>query len=194
MKDSLRKIAAVGATIVLSSGVAFAGSAGNENTGYMSDNWSEVKSKNELRLENENKADISNHLKVRANSGGNEADYNTGSGEVDTGDADTSITITNRANRNETDIDSGSLMMNELSATNNTTGAHSMNTAKVRLENKMKIENENKANVRNCVDVKASTGYNSSSYNTGNGTVSTGNASSEVTIENELNSNSTSIN
>lgn len=78
-------------------------------------------------------------------------------------------------------------------ALNSQTGAESTNKAIVSVENKTNIENQNNANIQNNICAVASTGNNSASYNTGNGSVSTGNAGINIDVENQVNQNTANL-
>lgn len=61
-------------------------------------------------------------------------------------------------------------------AGNSTTGANSENESKIEVKREVSIKNSNSSSVTNTVSSWVNSGYNSTSYNTGNGTINTGDA------------------
>lgn len=193
MNTILKRFALAIPGLALLGGIALA-DVGNENTGYDSHNDASLEMENETELDVENDADIFNRIFGEVKTGWNEADKNTGDGSVDTGDASADVMVTNRANATEALINgccSGGL--GDIDIFNDTTGADSQNHAWVEVENKTEIDIDNDADVTNCIELKASTGGNSASKNTGNGSVSTGDASATVEVENTVNVNEVTV-
>lgn len=79
-------------------------------------------------------------------------------------------------------------------ATNDTTGANSTNTAVATSNVNCTVKQGNVLLVRNDIVVVSSTGGNEANKNTGNGTVDTGDASSDVSVSNSGNSNDATVN
>jgi len=77
---------------------------------------------------------------------------------------------------------------------NSTTGAQSRNNVEVEKETKIEIENSNRACVTNDVSVIANTGKNKANSNTGSVSIDTGNATADLEITNDINSNDTTVN
>ena len=67
---------------------------------------------------------------------------------------------------------------------NKSTGADSNNSAGVNVNNTTDILNENNANILNNINVEAISGENEANYNTGNGTINTGDIKSAVNLVN----------
>jgi len=140
-----------------------------------------------------NVANISNDVDADSDTGGNDANYNTGGAvAISTGDASTGVGISNTANTNtavvegccETDVDV------ELSGN----GYNSNNTANLTLVNSTDVFQENYAKIKNEVDADSDTGDNDANYNTGGPvSISTGDADTVVLIENTANANSARI-
>ena len=76
--------------------------AENNITGPDSTNVSTVNQNNQSSVENINNAAITNNITADANTGNNEAMYNTGAGIIETGDANTGVSLLNMANTNIT--------------------------------------------------------------------------------------------
>jgi len=74
----------------------------NSNTGPMSDNNASYSETSDTEVTNDNQAAISNNIIANADSGNNEASYNTGAGTIDTGDAKVGLNLVNMANTNVT--------------------------------------------------------------------------------------------
>lgn len=74
--------------------------AQNNATGPLSNNVSEIKLNSDTTLTNNNNADITNNIKISANTGSNDASKNTGPGIIETGDANAGLSLLNLANTN----------------------------------------------------------------------------------------------
>lgn len=200
-------------------------SAGNENTGADSTNNAGVNSGggplnspllgSSANISTDNKAKVNNDLVLSADSGNNNADYNTGNGNVKTGDADIVLTILNLINTTFVTMPDGNIAFlfkniygdqngniifdpktgesydlngARVSADNSNTGANSNNSAIINSNESTTIKNNNDATVGNNFDLKANTGNNSASYNTGNGNIKTGDANVSLNLMNLVNS------
>lgn len=146
--------------------------AGNSVTGAGSFNLAKALLGGSAKVENDNTACIANILTGESSTGGNSADYNTGTGKVESGDAMSQAMVLNQANVNDTSIDIGGSV--DLKASNEKTGADSKNISVASSDYKVLVENSNSANIFNNLHSYANSGQNSSSYNTGNADVSTG--------------------
>ncbi len=162
----------------------FTSLAKNMTTGYSSDNKSKAEAKIEVDVVNTNKALFDNWSKTEVETGENTASYNTGDGEVDSGNAEGEIEIVNDANGNVVEVSINGSDDSSLDAENDTTGAESDNEAKTKLENEITVTSVNSADFDNDAEVEAETGENTSSYNTGMGSVDSGNAKGKVMIDN----------
>ncbi|KKR31702.1 MAG: hypothetical protein UT63_C0063G0015 [Candidatus Gottesmanbacteria bacterium GW2011_GWC2_39_8] len=78
-------------------------------------------------------------------------------------------------------------------ATNSTTGPLSSNYTDISNTSKVKVENVSDAHIKNDVTVVSNTGHNSASMNTLGGTVVSGNANVNATLNNTANVNTTSV-
>ncbi len=169
--------------------------ASNDTTGYESDNKAKVELNSVVGVMNANQAMVMNKVKNEAETGDNEASYNTGSATIKSGDADSQVSIDNgdTLNKNETEvnIDLGNISM---TASNATTGANSTNKAKAEFGSAVAVGNTNGLMLSNDVKSEAETGDNEASYNTGTGNITSGDATSNVTVKNDANYNSTTVN
>lgn len=174
---------------------AFASEASNSNTGAGSDNDATVTINNDVTINQSNSAYISNNIYVNANTGGNSASKNTGDGSVDTGNINGSIFISNDVNGNSLnnvgiDCDGLCIVLEEVSASNENTGADSDNNAKIDIDNDFDFTQDNNLEIKNDVGADLNTGDNNADKNTGDGSVKTGDINFDITISNEGNNNS----
>jgi len=188
----------------------------NENTGAGSDNQASLTVDNSTDIDNDNQSDIGNDVNLVGTTGNNSSSYNTGNGEVASGDVDARLNVANTANQNIigdtvfyaiinvlgewTGLNALRSLFNTvvvpnpaggetILVTNANTGAGSTNEADVSLVNETAIDNGNYSQIDNNVDVNANTGGNTVSYNTGNGSVSSGNVNILANIFNLSNIN-----
>lgn len=192
--------------------------AENSQTGANSENNSEINLNNEVDIKNNNHAEPKNSVRLRSESGNNNANYNTGHGFVATGDADAFLNVLNFVNTNfltlpgkgmvfiyeniyknffgdyiVDDLSGETYTLNGSRVLNENTGANSENNSTLNANNILNIDNKNSSKLNNNLDISTSTGNNSASYNTGNGTISTGDANAALNLFNFLNSNITAL-
>ena len=186
----------------------------NINTGPLSANYASEKNNNWQEVLNKNLAEIENKVNAVTNSGFNFANLNTLDGQILTGNSLSSINLMNKLNSNMTGLGSFSVYdiydnltgdivfqladnnvlnnFNTASSTvskNSLTGPGSTNDALADNSFTVKEANGNDAKLVNDISLEAVTGGNSASYNTGNGSVKTGNASVLANIINLANTN-----
>jgi hypothetical protein len=165
--------------------------AANSQTGADSTNNSSVSEETNISISNQNNGQVTNDINSQVVTGGNSASYNTGGGSITTGDAVQSISITTNLNTNT------SLLNNNLSdsvlnqAVNQQTGIGSQNTSEITKKLNETISNNNLGSLNNKILVNSISGQNTSSYNTGAGTVKTGNAVADLSLLSSLNTNVT---
>ena len=178
----------------------------NSNTGADSDNTSNSTVSNDNNLDINNNADIDNLVMFDADSGGNSTSYNTGSGTIDAGDAELILTAINAANNvnvglsvfNVFDDQTGDIIIDFddiastaytglLGSSNDTTGANSTNTASTDVDNTNTILIDNNGKIINNYYLDADTGGNTADKNTGDGTITTGDANVVFNLINFLN-------
>ena len=194
------------------------GSAGNSNTGTDSNNNALVDNNTDTNIAMINNSNILNNVMLFGDTGGNDTSKNTGSGNITTGDVNSSLNVTNVSNMNMIG-DGGTLWMvliNNLGdwsgqiwgldgtgaaspfftfaigddgAFNAVTGADSHNNATVNNNNDTDITMVNNANLTNNVYINTNTGGNSASMNTGSGSINTGDINIAANIVNILNNN-----
>lgn len=159
----------------------------NSTAGAGSQNSSASTASNQTNIQNNNSSQTTNSTGAESSSGQNSASFNTGSGIVTTGQADTSSSIGNQSNANQTAI--GQTGDSSSSSTNAATGAASQNNASSTQAGQTDISNNNNSSTENNLYVEKITGSNSSNYNTGNGVVDTDWASAFIQLYNENNEN-----
>jgi hypothetical protein len=192
MKGLLVKAAVAGLGTLLVSGFAFA-AVGNDHTGAESENNASVETHNSAKVTAHSDADIRNVINGMLGTGHNKADRNTGNGTVHSGDASADVDINNKANNSTVSITGTSMGVSMPSVTNSTTGAESENNAWVKTHNSLDIDVHNDGDVHNCVTVDNETGNNKASYNTGSGSVTSGDASLDFDLSTTLNTSSVTV-
>lgn len=168
--------------------------------GANSNNTVKLMGDNTTTANQTNKANFTNNVNVDQNTGKNRANANTGGNvSVTTGDADSSVEIVNAANANSISMggNGGSNAGWTLRILGNGTG--SQNLIELDSDNTVSLEQKNTANFNNDVEVDQNTGNNEANANTGglNGDgdvmIDTGDASSDVTVDNWANFNSADV-
>lgn len=160
--------------------------AGNDTTGAGSENEASVGINQSAEINIENNATVSNQINISANTGGNTANCNTGSGQITTGDVSSELSITSSLNRVSIG-DLGSQSGGSLDLYNEMTGAWSENEVRVDYGNEQEINIDNDANIDNDIDIDANTGDNEANRNLGDGIVETGDISTDVELISEAN-------
>lgn len=186
----------------------------NVNTGAGSQNEAYENLNQKLSTMNQNLAELQNKIDAVSTSGFNSANFNTLNGQVLTGDTAAAINLMNKLNSNMTGVgtfevfniygtylndivfqmaDSGATgSFSNASPTvskNVVTGAGSNNIADASNNFTVNEANGNDAKLTNDINLQAVTGSNSSSYNTGSGIVSTGDATAVGNVVNLTNTN-----
>lgn len=192
MKSLLTKIAIAGAGTLLMGGFALA-NVGNDHTGFDSENNATIESTNKTDVSSHSNANIDNNVDGTLKTGQNKSSYNTGSGSANSGKSEANIGATNKANDSTVSVSVAGMDSSMGSVTNSTTGAKSENNAWIKTHNSMDLCVDNHADVDNDIAVMASTGHNTASYNTGNGSVSSGGASLTVSLNNTLNTSNVTV-
>jgi len=185
-------VIAAGALVVNTAGVAFADTtiqiSGN---GAGSDNWTTVSQNNTTAVQQSNTANVSNNVNSSANTGGNDANFNTGGNvTVDTGAAKTTTNVDNTLNSNSADVNCGSCAGGNTDVTVSGNGGFSDQGVKLDSNSTTTVGQTNNANVHNNVNSDASTGDNDANLNTGGDvTVHTGDATTHTNVSTAANSN-----
>ena len=106
-KKKLASAIAAGALLLNLATPAFAGiTIEISGNGSDSENEAEVEFEHEVEVNQQNWADVLNDVEVEAETGGNEAEDNTGGDvSIETGDAETNVTVSNSLNSNVAEVD-----------------------------------------------------------------------------------------
>jgi len=139
-----------------------------------------------------NEANVSNNVDADSHTGNNDANDNTdGNVRIDTGNAETSVTLSTLANANSARVGGGEGAGNgTISAIISGNGSHSDNSIALALLNDVVLTQDNVADVDNDVDADARTGDNDANDNTGGEVdIDTGNATTDVTVDTMVNFN-----
>lgn len=182
---------ATGAVLLSTVTPVFATEITVSGNGSSSDNTVKLNQDNDVHVDQDNDAHISNDIDVTANTGGNRASGNTGGNTtVTTGDAGSTVSVDNTANKNVANVDS-------CNCTGDTTvkvarnGHGSNNTVNLDSDNNVRVDQDNDASIHNDVDSTANTGRNRANDNTGGDVrVTTGDASTTTAVSNAANYNS----
>jgi hypothetical protein len=158
--------------------------------GASSENKIDVENNNDTVVKQTNTSNVTNNVSGSASTGGNDANYNTG-GDVAilTGDAKSSVSVSNELNSNRADVEScdcdGDVKLN-ISGN----GAYSDNKVDLDKTNNTEVFQTNNAYVKNNVSTDAKTGGNDANGNTGGDVyVQTGNAKTNVDVSTAANAN-----
>lgn len=197
MKQLLTKAAIASTGLLFVAGMAFAGS---NCTGYGSENESNFDWESKTTVDVNNHADIDNEIDAWLNTGENKVEHNNacfdcddenatmGENSIMTGNASASVNVSNTANKATVNVTAPTLDMSDMDFGVGTTGANSENESRVKVSNETKVNVNNCADVDNDVDLNVNTGKNTASYNTGaNNSITTGSATANVTISNNVN-------
>ncbi len=161
--------------------------------GVDSDNTVKVENNQTQNVVQNNEAKIENNIDANSSTGGNSASRNTGGDvKVDTGDADTTVNVSNSANTNVAEVDCCEAKDTTVTVSGN--GDNSDNKVKLEQNSNTNLYQTNDANIKNKIDANSKTGKNDADRNTGGDVkVITGDAITDVTVENAANMNSAKI-
>lgn len=165
--------------------------------GALSENTANVGSNNSVVLSQNNNASISNNIDASSKTGANDAGFNTGGNTtIWTGNASTNVDVLNAANANIANVGGGAGAGNSSSSVNITgNGALSENAVDLFNNSAVVVAQDNNAAISNNVNADAKTGKNSADFNTGGSTlVKTGNANTDVNVDNLVNFNAADVN
>ncbi len=182
-------------------------SADNSQTGAGSDNFATINNDNSSTTTVNNTANVGNMLELSANTGGNKASYNTGSGDIKTGDANILSNLISFANNTfhvqnwamgiinvfgnwfgDAQMDNTALGLNtvvttgssDINVQNQNTGAGSDNSAAINDTANSQLKINNDLNIEKTLTVNVNTGRNKSDINTGNSDIQSGNIKTEI--------------
>lgn len=164
--------------------------------GAGSDNNANLTLGNTNVLTQNNVANVKNNVNSKTNSGGNEAEKNTGGNvSIDTGDAVSNTHVSTTANSNFANFGGGNGGAGTLSVRIVGNGADSDNSVKVYAAETTVLAQANIADVKNNVNSTANSGDNEAEKNTGGDVfIDTGMATSEVSVDNSVNFNWADLN
>lgn len=188
----------------------------NVTTGPASTNIADSSNTFTVKEENGNDAKIQNDINLQSVTGENSASFNTGNGEIQTGNATAVGNVVNMANSNLNvsqwlwgvvnifgtmlgniilPQEAGNTQNNTVNPTllleNSNTGPLSDNTANYENKETATFENANTADISNNLDLSANSGNNVSSANTGGGLVISGDSDVAVSDTTITNTNTT---
>lgn len=186
MSELLRKVSALSMAGLMASGVAFASTSENVQTGANSDNDNDVDIDQDLDTDVDNTANISNVGTATASTGGNDANENTDGGDNDTGEATIDADLENLVNTLEAYF-SGNFGDVDWDLLNKITGSNSDNDNDIDVDQDIDFDVDNYATLENILTFLAQTGGNDANQNTDGGDNETGDATAWADIMNELN-------
>jgi len=195
-KSRLTTAIATGAVLVSAlAPIASADTVNVTGNGAFTNNAASVSTNTTSVVNQTNNANISNNVNSNASTGGNSSDFNTGgSSTIKTGNATTNVSINNAANLNSATVSNCGCSNDPINVSVGGNGAYSQNGVSAANTSSVFANQNNNANYNNNVTANASTGKNDSSFNTGGGSiVVTGNASTNVDVNNAANANVANI-
>ena len=159
--------------------------------GAFSDNDAVVSSNCSKSLDQTNVSNISNTVATHANTGGNDASFNTGgSVTIYTGDATTNVDVSNAAGSNVASVGGSGCGNGSTDVSVYGNGAFSDNSVTVRNWDRESWRQYNANYVRNQIYTNLNSGNNSANFNTGTDVViHTGSTDANVDVSNEAGSN-----
>lgn len=147
--------------------------AGNKQTGAQSLNTVNIDTERKVIVDVSETTMVDNSVHQNIDTGGNQADKNTGDAKVESGDVDSHTTIINTStSAAPVVVDAGDPV--KISADNQTTGFNSLNEVNVDQHEAIIVNVDRTTVTSNILDVSANTGNNSASKNTGDGTSRSG--------------------
>lgn len=159
--------------------------------GSDSDNDVTLDQDNTVDVFQDNRARIRNDVDADSDTGDNDANDNTGGDvSISTGNATTTVGITNHANANVANLGNGDDSEGSVDLRITGNGSDSDNSIDLDLDNSVTLVQENRADFRNDVDADADSGNNDANDNTnGDVAIETGDATTEVMVDNMANFN-----
>lgn len=163
--------------------------------GSGSENKAEVSTQQETTVVQKNDANITNNVDAKAQTGDNQANDNTnGNVSIHTGSATSTVDVSNAANKNQADISNCGTCNGNTEVTISGNGSNSENKAELENKNQTSVYQDNNARINNKIYAEAETGENSANRNTGGDVgITTGSATTNVTVSNSANANSAKI-
>ncbi len=168
-----------------SSAGGFSANVSNNTAGAKSHNDAKVDVDSPSTLVLNNSANIANNLSTRLNTGENKANMNTGDGAVRSGEANSLLRATTRANM--ADIAFGGGMSGDITLSNMRTGYDSDNDINANISSGKELYITSEAVINNNFDANVETGDNEASKNTGDGSSRSGDASATTEVTTAVN-------
>lgn len=199
LKTKLTTAIATGAVLLNAlAPAAFATTITVTGNGDSSANHIDVSNNNSTEVTQSNHSNVTNNVSSTANTGGNEADRNTGgNSSVDTGDATSTVKVTTAANTNTANVTGCNCDNSDTTVKISGNGTDSNNSIDLdngRKGNDTTVDQHNYSTVNNQISSDANTGGNGASRNTGGtSSVNTGNATSDVTVSTSTNVNAAQV-
>jgi len=164
--------------------------------GAESENGVNANNANNVFLNQNNNANFNNKVNATSSTGSNDSSFNTGgSSVVVTRNATTNVAVNNAANANVATVGGNGGSSDPSSVVISGNGALSANGVNLDQESAVVLDQDNYANIKNDVKADAKTGDNSSTFNTGgNNGIESGNATTNVGINNLANFNVADVN
>jgi len=190
-------VTSVATVAILANGLAPLAFAGTtieiSGNGAGSDNWSTVNQTSNTTVTQNNTANVTNNVGADADTGDNDANFNTGGGVViSTGNATADIDVANALNSNSADVSCCAAGDTDVKISGN--GADSNNGVTLTTVNANTVNQGNNAKVNNDIDSDVDTGDNEALSNTGGDVIIvTGNAKANVSVSTTANVNSAQI-
>lgn len=190
----IKKLATLAATaaILAAAAIPVIATSGNDctndTTGPFSTNYCDITNSSNVTVNNVNDLNVVNYVDAYSGTGNNSASYNTLGGSVHSGNASTNVTLNTVGNINTTNVSVGGDGGGN-TGTNFITGPFSGNRITLNNSTDVYVENSNTAQVYNRVDAWSETGNNSADFNTGPGSVVSGNADTWVGVNTHVNDN-----
>lgn len=197
-----------------SSGDSSVNDPANVSTGPFSQNSASETLEQKMEILNKNLAELDNKIEAISSTGFNHADLNTLGGQVFTSDSVSTLNLLNKLNSNIEGVGGFSVFniydtyigdiafqlanpsmaesfeeASETVSKNSLTGPDSLNKANASNTFTVKETNGNDAEIVNDIVLQSSTGSNSASFNTGDGSIKTGDALALGNIINLANTN-----
>ncbi len=146
-------------------------------------------------LSQDNNAYVTNDVNAKADTGKNDASFNTdGNVTINTGKATTNVSVDTKANANVAKIGGGQGASNGDTVTITENGVGSANFVGLGLSSAIVLAQDNAAKINNDVDAKANSGKNDATFNTGGEvTINTGAAKTNVDVNNLVNFNAADV-
>ena len=165
------------------------------DTGFLSNNKTTIRNNRSLNVTNNQTANVTNDIESESETGENSYILNNKVlGPGGTGNATSNVTVTNLLNYQDTNIQ-GCGCEGDNEAIIDQTGPLSNNEIVINNDQNVTVSNNQEGRVTNLIKSEAETGENSYFGNTKvDGVGKTGNASSTVTVINDLNTSFTTIN